>query len=159
MRIPSGVMNSRFRATRIVDNPVITGQLDPLDLRRDVASLCVLYRVNYEECSKELFNVIPAADFHHRSVRRKYQQHHLDAWRSTTVRFMRNFLSHAVGFWNDLPNIAEHEKSLFMDVVSAFVTTAFTKPQIALGNCGGLKVKREGYVSQWVMKFRYRDRA
>ncbi|GBP82001.1 hypothetical protein EVAR_62878_1 [Eumeta japonica] len=43
---------------------------------------------------KLLFDLIPAADFRHRSARRKYHQHRLDGRRSTTVRFTRFSATH-----------------------------------------------------------------
>ncbi|XP_038221266.1 uncharacterized protein LOC119839131 [Zerene cesonia] len=94
------------RAVRIIDDPVIADSLDPLALRRDVASLCVFYRLYNGDCSEELFDVIPAADFHNRTSRHKlkYHPHHLDAWRSTTVRFSRHFLPRTTILWNDLPS-------------------------------------------------------
>ncbi|XP_045496949.1 uncharacterized protein LOC123695220 [Colias croceus] len=93
------------RACRIVDLPELTDRLDPLALRRDVASLCVFYRIYNGECSEELFALIPPAQFHHRTARhkQKYHPHHLDAWRSTTVRFARHFLPRATLLWNTLP--------------------------------------------------------
>ncbi|CAG4975733.1 unnamed protein product [Colias eurytheme] len=93
------------RAARIIADPRITDKLDPLSLRRDLGSLCIFYRFYYGECSKELFNLIPAAQFHHRTSRHKnlFHPHHLDGWRSTTVRFMRNFLPRTAVLWNKLP--------------------------------------------------------
>ncbi|GBP77515.1 hypothetical protein EVAR_98968_1 [Eumeta japonica] len=43
----------------------------PLPFQRDVASLCMLYRIYYGECSEELFNFVSAATFHHRSTHGK----------------------------------------------------------------------------------------
>ncbi|VVD05636.1 unnamed protein product [Leptidea sinapis] len=58
-------------------------RLDHLALRRDVISLSVFYRIYHGECSKELFHLIPAAQFHLRTTRHKlgYKHHHLDVWR------------------------------------------------------------------------------
>ena len=90
------------RATRIVDCQDISNRLDPLALRRDVASLCIFYRLYYGECSEELFGLIPAASFRHRSTRQQFHPHHLDGWQSTTVRFSRNFLPRTTKLWNEL---------------------------------------------------------
>ncbi|XP_045499402.1 uncharacterized protein LOC123697028 [Colias croceus] len=94
------------RATRIVGKPELTDRLDPLALRRDVASLCVFYRLYNGECSEELFGLIPAAKFHNRTARHKlkYHPHHLDEWLSTTVRFSRHFLPRTTKLWNSLPS-------------------------------------------------------
>lgn len=91
------------RASRIVDCRDITSRLDPLALRRDVASLCILYRLYHGECSEELFGLIPAASFRHRSTRQQFHPFHLDGWQSTTVRFARNFLPRTTKIWNELP--------------------------------------------------------
>ncbi|XP_045499440.1 uncharacterized protein LOC123697067 [Colias croceus] len=93
------------RASRIVDRPELTDRLDPLALRRDVASLCIFYRIYNGECSDELFGLVPAAKFHNRTARHKlkYHPHHLDAWRSSTVRFSRHFLPRTTLLWNKLP--------------------------------------------------------
>lgn len=90
------------RATRIVDNPDISKRLDPLALRRDVASLCILYRIYNGECSEELFGLIPATTFRQHSTRRKCHPHHLDVWCSITVRFSRHFLPRTTALWNKL---------------------------------------------------------
>ena len=68
-------------------NPMICERLDTLALRRDVSSLCVLYRIYHRECSEELFDLLPAAEFSNRTVRHKlkYLPHHLDTWHSTIV--------------------------------------------------------------------------
>ncbi|RVE47192.1 hypothetical protein evm_008160 [Chilo suppressalis] len=73
------------RAARIVDDQDLSDQLDPLALRRDVATLCIFYRIYHGECSEELFGLIPAAAFRHRTSRQKFHPHHLDAWLSTTA--------------------------------------------------------------------------
>lgn len=93
------------RAVRIVGQESLTDRLDPLALRRDVASLCILYRMFHGECSEELFELIPAAQFNRYTSRRKlkFHPHHLDEWKSTTVRFSRNFLPRTTTLWNGLP--------------------------------------------------------
>ncbi|CAK1593568.1 unnamed protein product [Parnassius mnemosyne] len=92
------------RAVRIVEDRVLSDRLDTLTLRRDVSSLCVFYRIYHGECSEELFGLIPAAQFHHRTLRQNshYHPYHLDDWRSTTVRF-RSFHSRTTSLWNELP--------------------------------------------------------
>ncbi|KAI8431702.1 hypothetical protein MSG28_016171 [Choristoneura fumiferana] len=66
------------RATRIVGCQRVSDRLDSLTLRRDVASLCILYRMYNGECSEELFGLIPAASFRHRPTRQHFHPHHLD---------------------------------------------------------------------------------
>ncbi|CAG9790629.1 unnamed protein product [Diatraea saccharalis] len=88
------------RAIRIVDCRDTSSRLDPLALRRDVASLCIFYRIYYGECSEELFGLIPAATFRHRSTRQEIHAHHLNGWKSSTVRFSISFLPRTA--WNSL---------------------------------------------------------
>ncbi|RVE40593.1 hypothetical protein evm_014757, partial [Chilo suppressalis] len=90
------------RAARFVDDQDLSDQLDPLALRRDVASLCIFYLIYHGECSEELFGLIPAAAFCHRTSRQKFHPHHLDAWLFTTVRFCRNFLPRTTKLWHIL---------------------------------------------------------
>lgn len=93
------------RAARIVGDKVLSGRLDSLPLRRDVGSLCIFYRIYHGECSEELFGLIPAAEFHHRTSRQnsKFHPYHLDVRKSTTTRFLRHFLLRTTTIWNQLP--------------------------------------------------------
>ena len=93
-------------AVRFIDDLKISTRLDSLSLRRDVASLCVFYRIYHGECSEELFGIIPAAEFHHRTTRHKLNFHpyRLDQLRSTTVRFERSFFPRTTKLWNQLPS-------------------------------------------------------
>ena len=83
---------------------MICAGLDTLALRRDVSSLCVLYRIYHWEYSEELFDLLLAAEFSNRTVRHKlkYHPHNLDTWHPSTVRFRKNFLPRATQLWNDL---------------------------------------------------------
>ncbi|XP_045503597.1 uncharacterized protein LOC123700430 [Colias croceus] len=94
------------RAVRVIGKQALTDRLDPLGLRRDVASLCDFYRLYNGECSEELFELIPAAEFHYRTARHKtkFHAHHLDLWRSSTVRFTRHFIPRTTKMWNSLPS-------------------------------------------------------
>ncbi|GBP47195.1 hypothetical protein EVAR_38307_1 [Eumeta japonica] len=85
------------RVFRIDSDLEVSSQLDPLVLLPDVASLCMDYRA-----LKSLFNLIPVTEFRQRFVCRKYHQYHLNCWRFTTVRLMRNFLPCMMELWNNL---------------------------------------------------------
>ncbi|GBP30290.1 hypothetical protein EVAR_27902_1 [Eumeta japonica] len=65
--------------TSIFGDHVVFGQFDLLALHTNVASLCMLYCIYYGECSEKLFNFVPAVDFRHRSVGRKYHRHNFDS--------------------------------------------------------------------------------
>lgn len=93
------------RAVRIVDDPILTSDIEPLSLRRDLASLCVLYRLYNGLCSEELFEMMPTATFYHRTARHRQgiHAHTLQPKWSRTVRFQRNFLPRTIRLWNELP--------------------------------------------------------
>lgn len=94
------------RAVRIVNDPKLTSTLEPLSLRRDIGSLCVFYRLYNGECSEELFELIPASRFYHRTSRHRLgaHPHIIDVWVSRTARFTRSFLPHTCKLWNELPS-------------------------------------------------------
>ncbi|CAH2084689.1 unnamed protein product [Euphydryas editha] len=93
------------RAVRIVDDPILTSDIEPLSLRRDLASLCVLYRLYNGLCSEELFEMMPTAAFYHRTARHRQgiHAHTLQPKWSRTVRYQRNFLPRTIRLWNELP--------------------------------------------------------
>ncbi|CAK1588262.1 unnamed protein product [Parnassius mnemosyne] len=87
------------RAVRIVDDSSLSDRLDSLALRRDVASLCIFFRIYHGKCSEELFGLIPAAKFHERISRQnsRYHPHHLDDWQFTTMfSSSHNFLVESI---------------------------------------------------------------
>ncbi|GBO99592.1 hypothetical protein EVAR_40427_1 [Eumeta japonica] len=57
-------------APRIVGDLVVAGQLDPLILRRDVASLCLLNRgyQYYKKCFEELLHLVSVSNLHQRPL-------------------------------------------------------------------------------------------
>ncbi|GBP72906.1 hypothetical protein EVAR_63467_1 [Eumeta japonica] len=58
----------QWRASRIDNDPVVFGPLEPLALRRDVTSLCMLYSIYHREFCDGLFNPISVSEFRHRSL-------------------------------------------------------------------------------------------
>ena len=92
------------RAIRIIGNPTICERLDTLALLRDVSSLSVLHFIYHGECSRQLFDLLLAAELSNCTVRHKlkYHPHHLHTWHSTTIRFRRNYLPRAAQLWNAL---------------------------------------------------------
>ena len=63
------------RAVRIVEDPIICERLDTLALRRDVSLLCILYSIYDGECFKEMFDLLPTAEFSNRTVRHNLKHH------------------------------------------------------------------------------------
>ena len=80
------------RAVRIVGDPMFCAGLDKLALRRDVFSLCVLYRIYHGEYSGNCLTFYLLPNFLIVRHKLKYHPHHLDTWHSTTVQFHRNSL-------------------------------------------------------------------
>ena len=64
--------------------------------------MCILYRIYHGECSGELFDLVPAAEFSYLTVRHRHNHHpyHLVTWHSTTARFRRNFLPPPKSYYN-----------------------------------------------------------
>ena len=93
------------RAVRIIGDEEVTRHLEPLQLRRDVASLSVFYRLYHGECSEELFNLIPTSRFRSRTTRAGLAMHpHVVEPLSTrTRRQTKSFICRTICLWNDLP--------------------------------------------------------
>lgn len=93
------------RAIRIIGNPEASMSLEPLQLRRDIARLSVLYRFYNGECSEELFQLIPSSPFHSRTTRAGLRSHPHTTQRllSRTKRFGDSFLCRTIKTWNALP--------------------------------------------------------
>lgn len=93
------------RAERIIGNAEVANTLESLQLRRDVASLSVFYRLYHGECSEELFDLIPPSPFLHRSTRAAHRNHRYTVSNipSRTKKFGDSFLCRTTKRWNSLP--------------------------------------------------------
>lgn len=93
------------RAIRIIGNVEITKTLEPLQLRRDIASLAVFYRMYHGECSEELFQLIPPSPFLSRNTRAGLRCHRftVEEIPSRTKRFGASYLCRTIKVWNSLP--------------------------------------------------------
>ena len=60
------------KAIRLIGDPSLTSTLDPLSLRRKVASLSLFYRYYFGHCSDELATCIPPPMARPRSTRRQH---------------------------------------------------------------------------------------
>ncbi|RVE47159.1 hypothetical protein evm_008236 [Chilo suppressalis] len=80
--------------------------LEPLQLRRDVASLSAFYRLCHGECSEELFSLIPPSPFLQRTTRAGIRCHRLTAATipTRTKKFGDSFLCRTIRKWNALPS-------------------------------------------------------
>ncbi|CAH0398409.1 unnamed protein product [Chilo suppressalis] len=65
------------RAIRNIGDEEVTKHLEPLQLRRDVASLSAFYRLYHGECSEELFSFILPSPFLQRTTRAGLHCHRL----------------------------------------------------------------------------------
>ena len=86
---------------------MIWERLDTLVFHRHISSEWILYRNYQGECSGELFDLLPAAEFSSCTVHHKlkYHLHNLDKWHSTTVRFHSIFLPRDTQLYvNSLPS-------------------------------------------------------
>lgn len=94
------------RAIRIVNDADVTSNLESLQLRRDVASLSVFYRLYHGECSEELFSLIPSSPFLNRTTRAGLRSHSLTVQTisARTKKFANSFLCRTVKLWNCLPS-------------------------------------------------------
>ncbi|RVE45343.1 hypothetical protein evm_010048 [Chilo suppressalis] len=93
------------RAIRIIGDEEVTKHLEPLQLRRDVASLSAFYRLYHGECSEELFSLIPPSPFLQRTTRAGLRCHRLTVATipTRTKKFGDSFLCRTIRKWNALP--------------------------------------------------------
>ncbi|XP_064074657.1 uncharacterized protein LOC135193964 [Vanessa tameamea] len=93
------------RAVGIIGDVEVTNTLEPLRLRREIAALSVFYRLYHGECSEELFSLIPASPFLHRSTRAGSRCHRLTVTSipSRTKKFGNSFLCRTAKKLNSLP--------------------------------------------------------
>ncbi|RVE42228.1 hypothetical protein evm_013128 [Chilo suppressalis] len=92
-------------AIRIIGDEEVTKHLEPLQLRRDVASLSAFYRLYHGECSEELFSLIPPSPFLQRTTRAGLRCHRLTVATipTRTKKFGDSFLCRTIRKWNALP--------------------------------------------------------
>lgn len=55
-------------------------------LRRDVASLCIIYRIYYGECFEQLFKLIPGTSLRHHPTWQQFHQHYVITWLAKTIQ-------------------------------------------------------------------------
>ncbi|RVE54942.1 hypothetical protein evm_000309 [Chilo suppressalis] len=93
------------RAIRIIGDEEVTKHVEPLQLRRDVASLSAFYRLYHGECSEELFSLIPPSPFLQRTTSAGFRCHRLTVATipTRTKKFGDSFLCRTIRKWNALP--------------------------------------------------------
>ncbi|RVE54134.1 hypothetical protein evm_001257 [Chilo suppressalis] len=93
------------RAIRIIGDEEVTKHLEPLQLRRDVASLSAFDRLYHGESSEELFSLIPPSPFLQRTTRAGLRCHRLTVATipTRTKKFGDSFICRTIRKWNALP--------------------------------------------------------
>jgi len=92
------------RAIRIIRNPRLTKDLDSLQHRRDVAELCVFYRMVHGKCSAELKETIPPFVTPERVTRGTVNAHRFTVKlpKPRTEEAKREFIYRTSKKWNSL---------------------------------------------------------
>ena len=94
------------KAIRLIGDPSLTSTLDPLSLRRKVASLSLFYRYYFGHCSDELAACIPPPMARPRSTRQATFAHNycVELSNARINRFSDGFFPSTSHLWNSLPS-------------------------------------------------------
>ena len=94
------------KAIRLIGDPSLTSTLDPLSLRRKVASLSLFYRYYFGHCSDELATCIPPPMARPRSTRQATFAHNycVELSNARINRFSDGFFPSTSHLWNSLPS-------------------------------------------------------
>ena len=93
------------KAVRLISDPSLTSSMQPLSLRRDVASLALFYRYYHGKCSTELANIVPVPITYSRSTRLASCSHpyQVSTPRCRTLSHSSSFFPRTAKLWNSLP--------------------------------------------------------
>ena len=94
------------KAIRLIGDPSLTSTLDPLSLRRKVASLSLFYRYYFGHCSDELATCIPPPMARPRSTRQATFAHNycVELSNARINRFSDGFFPSTSHLWNSPPS-------------------------------------------------------
>ena len=94
------------KAIRLISDPSLTSTLDPLSLRRKVASLSLFYRYYFGHISDELAACIPPPMARPRSTRQAIFAHNycVELSNARINRFSDGFFPSTSHLWNSLPS-------------------------------------------------------
>ena len=117
---------------RICNNigPSLSAKLQPLSLRRDVASLCLFYKFYHGRCSNELKSLVPKNKAHSRLTRLSSNSHPF----SVSVPFChkrcysRSFFPRTSNLWNSLPSScfpSSYDLQSFKSSVNCFLNSSY----------------------------------
>ena len=95
-----------LKAIRLISDPSLTSTLDPLSIRRKVASLSLFYRYYFGHCSDELAACIPPPMARPRSTRQATFAHNycVELSNARINRFSDGFFPSTSHLWNSLPS-------------------------------------------------------
>ena len=93
------------KAIRLIDDPTLTADLQPLSHRRAVSALSLFYRYYHGQCSKELAACVPIPVTFSRSTRLCSASHPYQVVipRCRTETFAATFFPRTAKLWNSLP--------------------------------------------------------
>ena len=93
------------KAVRLISSPRLTSNLEPLSLRRQVASLSLFYRYYFGHCSRELIGCVPPPLPRPRNTRQAVSchQHCVKIDNSRIARYDVCFFPSTSKLWNSLP--------------------------------------------------------
>ena len=111
------------KAIRLINSPHLTSNLEPLSLRRQVASLSLFYRYYFGRCSRELAGCVPPPLPRPRNTRQASSCHQYSV-KITNPRIARHdicFFPSTSKLWNSLPadtfpsqyNLLSFKRSVF----------------------------------------------
>ena len=85
--------------------PSLTGSLEPLAHRRNVASLSLFYRYYFGRCSSELAQLVPLPFSRGRSTRYSDRLHHFSVTIPRCYKdvYVNSFFARTARLWNSLP--------------------------------------------------------
>jgi len=93
------------KAFRLINDPNLTTSLDPLSLRRNVASLSLFYRYFFGRCSVELADCVPLPLARPRVTRQASSSHNycVEVVNARINRYNDCFFPSTSKLWNSLP--------------------------------------------------------
>ena len=94
------------KAIRLIGDPFLTSTLDPLSLRRKVASLSLFYRYYFGHCFDELAACIPPPMARPHATRQASFTHKycVELFNARISRFSDGFCPSTSRLWNSLPS-------------------------------------------------------
>ena len=91
------------KAIRLISSPRLTSNLEPLSLRRQVASLSLFYRYYFGQCSHELIGCVPPPPPRNTRQAVSCHQHCVKIDNSRIARYDVCFFPSTSRLWNSLP--------------------------------------------------------